>query len=153
MGAPLQACDAPLRQLEQGAGHRCDAEVAWWAMPCVLRLTLPWGSDLTLTDYLSGRRHAAPATTTLGHEEKHRGSSVVSRIALQIAAGRCFALDRRTEMTPVKKLFIAAMIAAFSAAVVLPVVIGSDAANAATTKKKKKKGTQQPPAKKPSGTM
>jgi len=46
----------------------------------------------------------------------------------------------------VKKLMIAAMIAAFGAAVTLPAVIGSDSAVAAEKKKDKKK-------KKPTGKM
>jgi hypothetical protein len=48
----------------------------------------------------------------------------------------------------VKKLVLAAMIAAFGAAVILPTVVGSDSAYAQTkkkeTKKKKKPATKMP---------
>ena len=49
---------------------------------------------------------------------------------------------------PVKKLFVAAMIAAFGAAVILPAIGSFDSAYAATKKKKKtaKKPTTKQPA-------
>jgi len=51
--------------------------------------------------------------------------------------------------TPVTKLVLAAMIAAFSAAVVLPAAYGTDCADAKTTEKKdtKKKPTSKMPGK------
>jgi hypothetical protein len=57
---------------------------------------------------------------------------------------RLAVVDKRRR--PVKNLIIAAMIAAFGAAVILPAVIGSDSAYAQAKKKEKKK-------KKPTGKM
>ena len=52
---------------------------------------------------------------------------------------------------PVKKLVIASMLAAFTAAIALPVVLGSDAAYAAT--KKKTLSVDKSKKKKPTGKM
>jgi hypothetical protein len=51
--------------------------------------------------------------------------------------------------TPVKKMVLAAMLAAFGAAMVLPTAYGTDSAYAKTTKKKdtKKKPTSKMPGK------
>jgi hypothetical protein len=62
---------------------------------------------------------------------------------------KCEMVDRRQVLeqrrSPVKRLIIATMLAAFTAAIVLPVIAGSDTAVAAEKKKAKKK--------KPTGKM
>jgi hypothetical protein len=63
--------------------------------------------------------------------------------------GRWFPSVETTEVSPVKKVILAAMLAAFTAAVALPVVLGSDNAYAAT----KKKTSEKMKKKKPTGKM
>jgi hypothetical protein len=50
---------------------------------------------------------------------------------------------------PMKKLILAAMIAGFGAAIILPAIGSFDSAYAATKKTDKKKNTAKEPAKKP----
>jgi hypothetical protein len=84
----------------------------------------------------------APMRTNLGAPRQSPG--LLGQCEKQIVRDHLW--KRRT---PVTKLILAAMIAAFSAAVVLPAAFGTDSAYAKTTKKKetKKKPTSKMPEK------
>src|SRR5687768_10300502 len=92
----------------------------------------------------------------LGHERCAREYSTVSSAIARIAAGRegdqWSLFGGTTRRTPVKKLVIAAALAAFAAGIALPVVIGQDTAYAAGAKKKSM-STEKMKKKKPTGKM